>query len=180
MLIKMQIGFLKDILYITQIVKAGTITAVAQKNGVKVSNLCKLIKEAEKEFGGLLFIRTNKGLVPTPKALEIAKKADEIEGLINECAKEFLKKSTINCVKVYISKGLEFHDLEKVHINMVLCSEPSDADVIISTQEPSDTKNTLVVHTKIGNAVTQDLWLIAKDTNEAKELLMSFVLMFRC
>ena len=175
----MQICFLKNILYVAQIVEYGTITAVAQKNGLKASNLSKLIKDVEKEFGTLLFIRTNKGLIPTQMALEISKKANEIRVMLDENTKQLLKKNFKTCVKIYISKGLEISDLNRMFSNAVLCSDMKDADVIITTQEPSLVKNMLVIHTKIGDAITQDLWLCAQDTVEAKELVTSVVLRFQ-
>jgi len=179
MLVKTQLSFLKNMLYIAQIVECGTITSVAQKNGIKASNLSKLIKDTEKELGGLLFIRTNKGLIPTEKALSISQKANEIQDMIIKSAKCFLKKAEVNPVSIYISDGIEIKGLDEVCMNAVVCQNSENADVIISNQKPLNVENRVILNAKIGEAITQNLFICAKDTPEARELITSIILMFQ-
>lgn len=179
MLIKMQLCLLKNMLYVAQVVECGTITKVAQKNGIKASNLSKLIKDTEKELGSALFIRTNKGLIPTEKALDISKKVNKIQEMIVESAKCFVQRPEINPISIYVSNGLEINSLGEVCPNAVFCENEQNADVIISNKEPINVENRVILNTKIGKEITQNLFICAKDTPQAREVITSIILMFQ-
>ncbi len=179
MSVKTHLSFLKDMLYIAEISACGTISRAAEKNGIKASNLSKLIKDAEKEFSCHLFLRTNKGLIPTKTALEISQRADEICKLIEKSEDSFLQNGNNKPVLFYISEGLEIVDLNKVCQNAVLTENIKQADIIITTQKPDISDKMLCVHIKIGQNIMQNIWICGHQTPQTAPVITRLVLMFQ-
>lgn len=178
MSVKTELLLLKYMLYVAQIIECQSIARAAQKNNIKASNLSKLLKDAENKFGSQIFIRTNKGLIPKKEAFEISKKANEIKNLLKESEVTFWQTKIKKSVYIYVSDDLEVKDIDKICSNVVLCTKINDADIIISSQKPLDTKNKLVVSIKNGDLIKQNLFISAKDTPMTKAIVTSIILMF--
>ena len=163
----------------TQLQRALAIHSAPALCGIKASNLSRIIKDTEKEFGFLLFIRTNKGLIPTENALQIFKSTHLIKQMIEESFGQFLPNNFKKKVLVYIEHGLEINGLENVCPNAVLSSRAENADILIGTQKPLQSDKMTILNVKIGNAVTQDLWISAKDSLPVQSVISSIVLMFQ-
>lgn len=163
-------------LYVAELTEYKSISAVAEKNAIKASNLSKLINEAEKEFGVDLFLRTNKGVIAKKPALEIALKAGELKKILKETENLLFSNKKI---LIYVDDDLEFHHLEQIGKNVTLCNNKNKADIIIGLHKPKDAKGKLIVNIKNGDLIVQNLFICAKDTPEIASVVTSIILMFQ-
>jgi len=179
MSVKNQLSLIKQLLYVREIISCKTIASAAIKNGIKAPNLSKIIKETEKQLGQILFIRTTKGLIPTSTAREISKIADALFEMSNIYQTKYLRLTEPQNLRFFISKGLVVQGLDKICQDFVLSSAQKNADVIISTRHPKNADKMLSVQVKIGDVVTQDIWICAKDIPFAEQIVTSLVLLFQ-
>lgn len=63
--IKTKIAFLRELLALKEVIDVGQINAAAERNGIKHSNLSKMISDLESRFKTTLLIRSSSGCVPT-------------------------------------------------------------------------------------------------------------------
>lgn len=63
--IKTKITFLRELLALKEVIDTGQIQAAAERNGIKHSNMSKLISDLEARFKTRLLIRSSSGSVPT-------------------------------------------------------------------------------------------------------------------
>ncbi len=63
--IKTKIAFLRELLALKEVIDIGQIQAAAERNGIKHSNLSKMISDLESRFKTTLLIRSSAGSVPT-------------------------------------------------------------------------------------------------------------------
>ena len=63
--IKTKIAFLRELLALKEVIDLGQIHAAAERNGIKHSNMSKLIADLEARFKTRLLIRSSSGSVPT-------------------------------------------------------------------------------------------------------------------
>lgn len=63
--IKTKIAFLRELLALKEVIDVGQINAAAERNGIKHSNLSKMISDLESQFKTTLLIRSSSGCVPT-------------------------------------------------------------------------------------------------------------------
>ncbi len=178
MSVKAQTFFLRNILYIKQLVEVGKISVVAEKNGIKAPNLSKALKEMENLFNQTLFYRTPHGLKPTQAALEIALKAQKIE----QIGEEIKQKYTL-CfdapLRLYISDGLEIKGLKKLKNRFENVSDAKVADVIVSAQKILNNKKMIAVEHQIGNQIKQSIWVLSKNNPQAMALAAEIIVMFQ-
>ena len=179
MSVKMRLCFLKELLYIGEIIECATISKAASKNGIKASNLSKLIKDTEKEFNQKLFIRTSTGMAPTKTALEVLKTASAVNEIIKESQTKFLTLKSPENIKIFISQGLNVSGLSEVCPNCILCNDAKAADVIISTQRPENADKLITVEFRIGSNITQNIFICAKDLPGMEQVVTSLVMLFQ-
>lgn len=168
MSVKMQISFLKSLLYIEQIVREGTISRAADKNGLKASNLSKMLKELEKQMDKQLFLRTPHGMVPTKETKELAVEISHFSKMIDSLAQKYCK-CTYTCgnLKLFVSRGLEISASEKVFQKAVKTDDMKTADVIVSTEKPPFAESMICVENKIGHQIKQSIFVCAKNNKQA-------------
>ncbi len=63
--IKTKIAFLRELLALKEVIDLGQIQAAAERNGIKHSNMSKMISDLESRFKTRLLIRSSSGSVPT-------------------------------------------------------------------------------------------------------------------
>ena len=63
--IKTKIAFLRELLALKEVIDVGQINAAAERNGIKHSNMSKMISDLESQFKATLLIRSSSGCVPT-------------------------------------------------------------------------------------------------------------------
>lgn len=69
--IKTKIAFLRELLALKEIIDAGQIQAAAERNGIKYSNMSKMIQDLESRFKTSLLIRSSSGSLPTNTTRQI-------------------------------------------------------------------------------------------------------------
>lgn len=181
MSVKTQISFLKNLLYIEQIVREGTISRVADKNGLKASNLSKMLKETEKQMGKQLFLRTTHGMVPTKEAKEAALEISRLSKMIDALAQKYCKCAcSCNHLKLFISKGLEISASEKMFQKVIKTDKMEDADVIVATEKPPFAESMICVENKIGHQIKQDIFVCAKNTKQAIDFATKIISILHC
>ena len=75
--------------YAVEVEKTGSITQAAENLFMGQPNLSKAIKELEAALGMLIFKRTSKGVVATPKGAEFLEKARAILSQIDAIEQEY-------------------------------------------------------------------------------------------
>ena len=63
--IKTKTAFLRELLALKEVIDTGQIQAAAERNGIKHSNMSKMISDLESRFKATLLIRSSAGSVPT-------------------------------------------------------------------------------------------------------------------
>ena len=93
---------LTSLKYALEVERCGSVTNAARRLSVSQPNLSKIIKELEQDTGFALFVRKNKGMLPTKQGKEFlqeaAKVVDGFEGLQNYC-----QKSDTNWAKMSVA-----------------------------------------------------------------------------
>ena len=178
MSVKMQSDFYKSMLYIKEIVSEGTISSVAQHNGIKAPNLSKLIKETESAFGKPLFIRTNRGLVPTDIALKIAKEIENIQKALDALLRFQISSAHQKPLKLYVSKGLFIGNLKDFKGEIEYTNDKRLADVLVTLSKPQNTAHMTTVENRLGQDITQSVWVCSSNNMQALALAEFITLRF--
>ncbi len=177
MSVKMQSGLFQKLLYVKEVLEAGKIVVAAEKNGIKSSNLSKLIKETESTLHTKIFYRTNNGVIPTQDGILLAKIAEDMQNLMNSRLKNMQKKDVCK-INLFVSKGLYIKDLEKYDVPLIQVKCEKDADVIVATKKPNNTDQMITTCNKIGNKIVQEIWVCANNKPEALDLAEFIILRF--
>ena len=78
--IKTKITFLRELLALKEVIDLGQIQAAADRNGIKHSNMSKIISDLEARFKTRLLIRSSAGSVPTNTTRQLYA---DIENIVN-------------------------------------------------------------------------------------------------
>ena len=175
--VKSKLEILKAILYIREIVREGNITRAASKNGIKQTNLSKMVKDCENLLGHPLFERTRQGIIPLSLALNIAREADVIDDMVQNVQRLYFSPKETAPVKICFSKGLHCEILQPINDNIEYVRTMKNADIIITTSKPHVIKDMVVVQTKIGRSVTQTVWVCAKNQAHIVALAEKIILL---
>ena len=60
------------------LIEKGQVSAAADQLGMGQSNVSRALAKLRKHFGDPLFVRTQRGMEPTPRAVQIAKSVEEM------------------------------------------------------------------------------------------------------
>jgi len=179
MSVKTQAALIRNLLYIAEIAHDGKISRVAEKNGIKASNLSKMIKDTELAANSKLFLRTPNGMIPTQTTLDIVAQTERICRLVNILnQKYFTAKNISDTIKIYISDGLKLNDSEEIYPHTVRVQNKNEADVIISTSKPKNASTLICTENKIGHLVSQTIWVCAKNFPQAVDFATSVISKF--
>ena len=163
----------RNLLYVKEVVDTGSISAAAEKNGIKASNLSKLIKETEGLFGCVLFSRTAHGTVPTSSALKLVQAARDMENYLKDCV---AKNASDELVRLYVSDGLLIKNLSDFEDMFLVVKEERRADVIVSVKRPLNADELVSTENKLGKDVVQSIWVCSKNTPQALDLARFIIL----
>lgn len=81
--IKTKIAFLRELLALKEVIDAGQIQAAAERNGIKHSNMSKMITDLESRFKTTLLIRSSAGSVPTNTTRQLYADIESISNTLN-------------------------------------------------------------------------------------------------
>ena len=174
MSVKLKVALFRDLLYLREVICYGKISAAAEKNGIKPSNLSAIIKNLEHMSGKKLFLRRTNGLFPTDEALELAQKISGLENSFEQTVSAFLSPNQTQHISLYLPANLQFTELEdfaKKHAFIMRQTDfPEQADVIVSYAPLNDSDKVIVENT-IGRRMRQTIWVAA--VNKEKALLLA-------
>lgn len=165
MSVKAKTSLFRDLLYIQEIILHRRISAAAEKNGIKPSNLSHIVREMEDRLGKPLFYRNARGLTPTPEAMKISSAFSRIELLLAELGHQINPTLPINAIKLYIPEGLTIHGLSEFaaqnKFEIGLVNQEKNSDVIVSYTKPAEAEHLISVENRIGTGVQQTIWVCA-------------------
>lgn len=81
--IKTKVTLLRELLALKEVIDAGQIQAAAERNGIKHSNMSKLITDLEARFKARLLIRSSSGSVPTNTTRQVYAEIESIVDTLN-------------------------------------------------------------------------------------------------
>lgn len=181
MSIKNNISLIRSILYLQDVIRSGTISHTAMQNGIKPSNLSKLLSELEEALGCELLIRNTKGIFPTTHGQTIYNIAVELEKTLhkfeNICQNHFINPDELN---IYISESLdipclnEFQSTNK-QLQLITCGDYRVADFAVLNHEPDNT-NFSCTQSHIGNNIHQKIWIICNEKHQAALEIFDFII----
>lgn len=171
MSIKSKAILFRNLLYLNEVIQLSQISAAAEKNGIKASNLSKIIKELEDMLQQQLFIRTNSGLIPTDEALKLSKLINQTEANFNNLIEKIEYFETKKILYLYTPENIEIKNLKLfTQKKVVLCQSADNADVIISYSKPQNHKNLITVENNFGTEFKQKIWVSSSNSKAAIEL----------
>ena len=177
MSLKKQLTIIKYLLALNSAVKYGSINTAAEKNGIKPSNLSRLISEFEEIIGGKLLTRTNKGVTPTALGIKACALAEQIERELEKAPKE--EKTTRRQIKIYATPELEFSDFENFftefnEAEIIFSHRRNQADIIISGQPPRSETNFIEI--ELSGELKRKIWLSSKTEEELPLKIIDFII----
>lgn len=136
---------LKELLALKEVVDKGSIQVAAGENGIKNSNLSRLVKSLEDRFNTKLINRGFDGSQPTNSAQLIYSDICAIEELLNKISKNFVDMDSLSgSISVWTEEGLfgsfimkdlsEFYaKYPKIRLELLMRSNPdiSNMDILI-------------------------------------------------
>ena len=175
MSVKSKIALSRDLLYFKEVVVAKQISAAASKNGIKPSNLSKIIQGLENSAAKKLFIRNSRGLEPTSEALKIAELIGGAEKHFDSCIQKISKKNTPGILNLYLPPNLKIKNLNtfcKNHdgLTVVFCPTTIEADVWVDYEAPIQSDGWICVQNHIGRNFDQIIWVCAVNEKIPVEL----------
>lgn len=86
--IKTKVSLLRELLALKEVIDLGQIQAAADKNGIKHTNMSKLITGLEERFKTILLIRSSLGCLPTNASRQLYNQIEIITNTLDEINKE--------------------------------------------------------------------------------------------
>lgn len=180
MSVKSKSSLFRDFLYLQEVISCRQISSAALKNGIKSSNLSKIIKSMEELTNNKLFIRTTHGLIPTPQAYKISLLIADLEKQFDFTATKICGSVGQRELKLYLPPNMRLGNLESflskyADLTVQPCLKLREADVYLSYLPPEDLTNRIVVENKIGENFAQTIWVVSVD-NEYAAALAQFII----
>ncbi len=170
MSVKSHAVLFRNLLYVREVVNAGSIRLAAEQNNIKASNLSKIITDTEDLLHQKLFFRTAYGMVPLKSAVELSGQTEKmVQNLLN-LKQKFLADENGTHLRVYVSKGLEIDSLSDFSGKIEYVDGTEYADVIVSAEKPKEASKMVCVEHKIGSVVRQKIWVCAQNNQHAMDL----------
>lgn len=182
MTIKDKIFLIRYLLYFQAVVRNGQINATAERNGIKASNLSKIIKDFEQYVGGQLLERNSEGVKPTIKGMKYYSISRELEQYMQRLFSLMNQESIPNTdLAIYIPPNVRIPELSKFvqqypQINIIPISYPDTADVAISYEEPTNTEKMIITRNTIGKQFSQEIWISCIEDSPPAILLAEFII----
>lgn len=171
MSIKSKSTLFRNMLYLNELIKFSKISTVAENNGIKQSNLSKIIKDLEDITQTQLFERSNKGLIATDKAIELSKLISKTEIYFEETMEKMLNQEIKKTILLFVPENIIIKNLQSfTESKIVLCDNASKADVIISYDKPKNNNNLIIVENSLGTSFKQKIWISSINSKPAINL----------
>ena len=169
--IKSKAILFRNFLYLNEVIKASRISVAAEKNGIKASNLSKIITDMEELTQKKLFIRTNKGLIPTKEALTFSEIISNIENSFDNQAQKLLNTQIKDTISLYVPENIEIKNLHLFNETTILfCNNKETADVFVSYTQPENNDELITVNNTIGKDFKQTIWVCSINQPQAINL----------
>ena len=180
MIIKSQISFLKSILYLSAIIQDGSISKAAEHNGIKATNLSRMIKDLEDTIGMPLLIRKSNGVLPTQAALLLNEKAIQLKESLKQVQMLKKAKNKQKVLKVYLSEGLSLNFLKEfVLVKIKYTTQNQDFHLGIFSEPPElneENKSYQVGEYDLTcNGLVQKIWIVCQTDNTDACILADFI-----
>lgn len=179
MSVKYKTTLFRDLLFFQEIIRHGKISEAAEKNGIKSSNLSRIVKNLELRLGKQLFYRNNRGMVPTAAALKLSENIKNCEHLFDQLSDRISDNAKQTCLKLYHPENISFSNLsdfeQSFNTTIQKTSNKADADVIVDYAEPQNSQDMICVELNIGKNVTHYVWICSINKSVALELLRFIV-----
>lgn len=104
--IKTRVTLLKELLALKEVIDTGQIQIAANKNGIKHSNMSKLISDLETRLNATLLQRTPAGSLPTSATPEIYSAIETICSTLNKIEQVTPEEELTGYISVMVAEGL--------------------------------------------------------------------------
>ena len=165
MIIKSKMLIIKSMLYLSAIIQNGTISLTAEENGIKSTNLSKMIKEFEEMIGLKLLTRNQSGMNPTSEGLKLCKLMEGIEDFFTQLQEIQQETKTKQEIKLYVQDSFSVNlDNFSSGYLVNITKNLNDCQVAILNKVPQRYQDykTTPVNIKNNNLVTS-FYIIAKN-----------------
>ena len=149
--IKSKIQFLKELISLKEVIDAGKISVAADKNGLKSTNLSKLITSLEDRLHTKLLSRSSRGVYPLEEAVKINEVTEKIIKLLETLFVEYGHSSKMTgCLSVYSEEDyIGSYFFEKIH--KFLQAYPSLKIKIFSGEKVDLDQMDLIIASNVSN-----------------------------
>lgn len=149
--IKSKIQFLKELISLKEVIDAGKISVAADKNGLKSTNLSKLITSLEDRLHTKLLSRSSRGVYPLEEAVKINEVTEKIIKLLETLFVEYGHSSKMTgCLSVYSEEDyIGSYFFEKIH--KFLQAYPSLKIKIFSGEKVELDQMDLIISSNVSN-----------------------------
>lgn len=104
--IKTKVAFLRELLALKEVIDIGQIQAAAERNGIKHSNLSKMISDLESRFKSTLLIRSSAGSVPTNTTRQLYSEIEVISNALDTLLNKLNEPEELTgCLSVWTEEG---------------------------------------------------------------------------
>lgn len=104
--IKTKMGLLKELLALKEVIDLGQIHAAADRNGIKHSNMSKMISNLESRFKAPLLIRSSSGSEPTNTSRQLYTDIEKISTTLNEIIEQLDGPEELTgCISIWTEEG---------------------------------------------------------------------------
>ncbi len=175
MSVKSKTTLFRDLLYFKEVVAAQQISAAAEKNGIKPSNLSKIIQNLEIMTTRKLFKRSSRGFEPTSEALKLAELISNAEKSFDFCAQKLKRQNQSGILNLYLPQNLKFKNLKSFcqknpDITLVFCTSVAEADVFVDYTAPQNADELICVQNNLGSNFEQSIWVCSTHQKAAVNL----------
>ena len=155
---KNNLSFLRELFALKEVIDAGQIQGAARRNGIKQSNLSKIVSDLEAELNTPLLTRSSKGVEPTNPARLLYTDIENIVKSLDKITAAFTSVEELTgYVTVFVEDGFLGNRLLKelslfyaLHLKIRLDIttdkriSPSDADLAIVSDIPPEIKGKIL------------------------------------
>lgn len=185
MSVKSKTTLFRDLLYFKEVVAAQQISAAAEKNGIKPSNLSKIIQNLEIMTTKKLFKRSSRGFEPTSEAIKLAELISNAEKSFDFCAQKLKRQNQSGILNLYLPKNIKLKNLESFckknpDITLVFCTSIAEADVFVDYTPPQNADALICVQNNIGLNFEQNIWVCAVEQKDAFSLAQFIISEMHC
>lgn len=179
MTVKNDVWFLKGILFFREVAKWGSMTRAAQENGVKVTNLSRVISELEGALNLQLFDRRSTGMHLTAAGWMLMEKADELADQLDLLMAVRQKAQKAKTLVLQLPPGLTV-DLspfaEQYPLLNVVVREQGTFDVGLFWEKPHLWGFQMSCHAfGCTDSLRQSVWLAQREKEADAALLADFI-----